>query len=546
MLEGSHRKDVIEDIQEMFGIEVASELSIAPDLSRNVFANVWRQLNVLYDEPPTVSFDGSDEDTDISTVIVPQLWPVQQQRQFLTLGAGEALLRLDWHSAGHIVVRTAPSDLVVAMAGDEDGDRPLLVAEARPRFRGPAVGRDHGEVVWTWETWDVRDPGAPRFAIETADDKGKPRDATEEFLPADKLDRGWPLGYRDRSGAPVLPYVLYHKDVGTTLWSWERGTELARGALRLASLWTHWCDGFSNAAYPQRWVLDVKPPAGHAKQIGGVSVDVIPTERKAILRFLSEQGRGSRGQWSPSMEPLAAADALLRYEQGLAVYADLSPSDLQITQGQSGYSIVVQREGQRRAQRRQKPSARLGDQLFFSAAARLSNANAGTDFPEEPAAWRIEYTEIGESLEERKAERDEIGDLMDRGLMDPIEAMRRLHPEMASDEEAEAALIRIRARRAAMEQAVAVLTADGGVGAEIPATNGARPGTVADLALNGAQVSSMLELLSFVGQGYISKEQAKTMILVAFPTVEPTEANKLVDSAPVIAAPPTKLRPPAN
>jgi hypothetical protein len=212
-----------------------------------------------------------------------------------------------------------------------------------------------------------------------------------------------------------------------------------------SSYWTSWADGFVNAAHPQRWILDVDSQAGITRTINGTAVDVIPADRKSILKFSSKgPGGGSLGQFSAAMDPLASAEALRLYEQGLAVYAGLSPSDLQLTQGQSGYSIIVSRAGQRKAQKAVEPSFRMADQKLLSIAAALSNFYINTNLPEDPREYGVYYRSLKPSFEERKAEAEAIKAEFELGLISSLDALRRLHPEIESDEEALERLLRVR------------------------------------------------------------------------------------------------------
>jgi hypothetical protein len=232
--------------------------------------------------------------------------------------------------------------------------------------------------------------------------------------------------------------------VGSRLWNWTDGIELSDGALKLAALFTHWTDGFINAAYPQRWALDVDTQAGRTRTIGGTAVDVIPVDRKSVLKFSSKgPGGGSLGQFSTAMDPLQSMESLRLYEQGLAVYAGLNPADLQITQAQSGYAIVVSRAGQRKAQKMVEPAFRLADQTLLATAAKLSNFYINTTLPENPRDYSIHYRALKPSFEERKAEAESIKMEVELGVISRLDALRRLNPEIEDDEEALERLLRV-------------------------------------------------------------------------------------------------------
>ena len=336
LLTGSHIDDVRNEIESMFSKEIAVDLEINPDLSRNPFLLIWQQLNVAYVEPPEVLT--ADPDADLASIVTPKLWAQQQQTSLYTLAMGECLVRLDlrhWLKDTEVSYRVVTPDVVLL---DSKIGQPDMVGKV-PEYRAR-----HGGIM-TREVWDIRDINNPVFRIEKQE-KGEWIDSTNEFSP--ELVGQYP--YRDTSGAPILPYILYHNRVGSQLFNWTQGSEISAGALRLAALFTHWGDGFTNAAYPQRYIIDLESPGGHTKTLGGQAVDVVSVDRKSILKFKSQgPGGGSLGQFNASMDPLASIEALKVYEQGLAVYAGLNPSDLAVTQSaQSGYAIVVSREGQRR------------------------------------------------------------------------------------------------------------------------------------------------------------------------------------------------------
>jgi len=54
---------------------------------------------------------------------------------------------------------------------------------------------------------------------------------------------------------------------------------------------------------------------------------------------------------------------------------------------------------------------------------------------------------------------------------------------------------------------------------------------VADTALNGAQISSLLEIVAAVSAGTLTADSAVAMILVAFPTISEADARKIVEAA---------------
>jgi hypothetical protein len=457
LLEGKHKVDVQTAIENQFAQEIAAGLEIDPDLSRNPYRLIFQQLNVAYLESPEVSVAG-DDDADLSPVITPKLWAQQQKTSLFALAMGESLVRIDWRhwsNATEASYRVVSPDTCVVHALPDEPDQPGSVEELR--WRGDA---------WTWEIWDIRDPAKPVFKIMEVDENNERVDATAKYAPNLAAENAYP--YRATDGRPLLPYVLYHKSVGSRLWNWSEGTELTNGSLRLGALWTNWNDGFLNCAYPQRWALDVDTQAGISRTIAGTAVDVVPVDRKSVLKFSSKgPGGGSLGQFSASMDVLSSAEALKLYEQGLAVYAGLNPADLQVTQGQSGYAIVVSRHGQRRQQKLVEPSFRMADQKLLATAAALANVYINAGLSENPRDYQISYRALRPTTAERKEQAEIIEKEVAMGMLSRIDALRQLHPEIESDEEALERLIRVRE----IEQILARLE-DGGPGLPTEAEEG--------------------------------------------------------------------------
>lgn len=434
MLTGQQRDDVIDEIRSMFAAEISMELEVNPDLSRNTFRMVWQQLCNAYLDAPYVKVKDNDN-AELGNVITHRLWPQRQTADLWAQAIRESLFRLDWVPGGdHVHYRPVSPDLVVCRALPDAPDTPGYVEEVRLRHL------PNGEEVWTKEIWDVMSP-TPIFKIVTkAGDVWT--DVTAQFAP--NLAGEYP--YMDREGKPILPYELIHAEVAPQLWSYHVGAELVAGSLRLAALWTHWGDGFTSASHPQRYAVDVSTQAGITRHYAGHNVEVIPTDHKSILRFKSDGPTGAvLGQYSPAMDPRTAAESLRMYEKGLAVYAGLNPSDLQLTQGQSGYAIVVSQHGKRAQQKRTEPARRMADQGILAKAAKMANAYAvpSPNLPEDPALYRVEYANVGTTAEERRVHTDVIRAELEMGLISRVDAYRRLNPGIESDAEAVRRLIDI-------------------------------------------------------------------------------------------------------
>lgn len=444
LVEGDHRDDVVKEIQSFFDPAIAATMTINPDLSANPQLQVVEQLCTAYDTAPTVSIEA---DADLSPILRPQLWPLMQDVHRLAEAAGECYQRVDYIE-GEIVYRDVPADMIwTARATGKHTHQPTGVVELVPRERG-------GEAVWTRETWDVSDPRSPVFRVEEwstsgSDKKGRWVDATAHWRPVTETSGSYP--YADGDG-PIFPYIVNHRRVTNALWNWRRGTELARGTLRACALMSHWCDGFVDAAHPQRYGIDVEIKGARTRNVGGTRMSVVPTDRKSILLFTAANPGGSLGQFQAAMDPASAFASLGAYLQQMATFAGLSPADLQVTSGASGHAIYVSRDGQRRVRLAQQPSLREADQRRLATAARLSNAYGGTALPTEPEAYSIGYAPIGKSLEEKRAELEEIKVRKENGLASDVDAIRVFEPQL-SEQQAFDRLVQIAREQAMVDEA---------------------------------------------------------------------------------------------
>jgi hypothetical protein len=55
-------------------------------------------------------------------------------------------------------------------------------------------------------------------------------------------------------------------------------------------------------------------------------------------------------------------------------------------------------------------------------------------------------------------------------------------------------------------------------------------GKVADLAFNGAQIASLVEVVKSAGRREIPRDSAKAIIVLSFPTIDDTEAERVLGS----------------
>ena len=415
MLYGGWDNDLKKRVRKLIG-NVRSEAQGTPDMSSNVFRAVVSQLSVLYDVPPIVG--GSDELA--AAVEEVGLWSLMTRVQRDTLGLRDMLLRVDLANDGRLTYRPVFPDLVEASPYADRPEQPIKLKEARKRD-----GR------WCWDVFDLTDPAFPVYRVESSDGA----DLTLDYLGVPSAS-GENYPYRSADGSPYLPYSIYHAAESATLWDTYEARELIEGALNVGVLFSLFSHAMRSASWPQRWAVGVE--LGGAAYIdedgdGEGRSEVVTDPATVLMLRAAEEGIGGQpmiGQWQAGADPLAMQEAIVAYERRVAAFAGLSGSDILRQSGdpRSGYAISVSRSAQREAQRRYEPMFRRADLNTLE----ISAALLGLDVKRSDLA--ITYAGIPLSVEERKAEIDEIVALLEAGLIDRATAYQMRHPETSRDQ----------------------------------------------------------------------------------------------------------------
>lgn len=404
LLEGCWADDAADREADFFAPEVRDMLPPA-ELSHNPFLTTHQQIAVLYDCDPKMEEDHAAGDP--TRLFTEDLWPLCQQRLLHQIATNEAAMRLDLYGEGdqaRIGYRVVHADLILeAEAPPETPQTPNYLVEARQRI-DPSTGK----CIWTREVWDCRNPEAPQFRIERAEESAGLTTWVDDTVTFAKV-AGWPDAYRNRKNEPVFPYVLYHRRFGSHLWDPMTGYELVLGTLTVAACWTMWLAGVRDGTHPQRVLLDGDAQVSAASALSGGSVQVRMNPQTILQVFARKRADGTFSspdikQWEPAMDPKVFGEAITDFEASLAVHAGLSPADVQRgAEATSGYAIVVSRSGQVAASRKLAPVCKVGDQLLLARAAALLNRAVGTEVAsEKPQDWKLCYPALDTEEEESK------------------------------------------------------------------------------------------------------------------------------------------------
>lgn len=528
MLSGQWKPVLRAALGEFFAPQVRDRIGSAVDMSRAPFKHAVEALNTLYLDPPTVSA----ADADLSPLSPDTLWPIRDEAQRVVIGLGECLVRWDYvdQPTPRLVQRLVLPNRCEVIANPRDQHEIWMVRETM------TIPLDTGGWMILRETHDTRENRVP-FLVERWDDQTGWQNVTAEQTR--DLDDGVP--YRDAAGQ-IVPYSLHHQTLGSHTWSWCEWAELVDAQLHAGCLQTWLLAGIRDNAYPTRVTVDLDMPTGAVVPEGdaarGTGSAYILIEPSTILRLKTSptaQGVGTVTTLPATMNIQETSLAAAGYVEQALQDAGLGPADEAPAKGVSGHAITISREALRRSQKRQIPPARLGDQRMLALGARLANRYLGASLPTDPAAYSLTYHGIPLSTAEVQSAVDRVTRLLDAGLMTRAMALREVYPQLAPAEaERLAAQLDERAMPPsppdvgepadAVEVPEAVDATTSPEVAAVVATGAA----VQDTALNGAQVTALVEVLAQIAAGTLAPDAAILLITSAFPAIDEAAARRMV------------------
>lgn len=500
LLTGTWEQDLEQRMLQNLG-SVRRQAIGAPDLSANPFEAMVSGAAALYDRPARVRHaDAFGLELMRQFVAGAQLWPLLARVQVDVLGLREELVevRAVREIGGARPVYTpVPPDLARLVPHPDDASRPMEVRHA-VRRHDP---RDPDKTVWTWDLWRVGND-APVHRVLASDGR-------HDVSAAYGLPEGGLVGpdypFLRQDGRPVLPFALYHASRTGYLLDPFHKAELVQGTLNVGVLWTFFTHCVRAASWPQRWISGGFL-GGASDEAGVRRVVADPATILEILRDPDFEGQVTAGQWGSASDPKAVAEAIAVYEARFAGYAGLDPSDLQRVSGdpRSGIALAVSTAGRRAAQRRYSPIFAPVDVQLLELTAVAMNRTVGSPvLPED--GWQVDHVALPPSIEERRAEREEVLELLRQGIYTKAEARARL-----VDEDVETAAATLAAAAAA----------DGAGG---------------DAALAGAQTQALVQVVASVARGELTARGAVAILRRSYGLDEP-EALAMVDGAESLAA----------
>lgn len=442
LLYSEHEADLVQRVRKNIG-SVRRAAWGHVDLTANPYLTMWTNAAALYDEAPDVNAPDAAEMLD--QVADVGFWAQQQRVQRDTLALREMLVRVDVDEDGDISFRPVFPDMVTLRAHPRRPSVPIGVVEHI---------YDETLDAWLRHDIDVREPARPVYVVHDSDGK----DVTGDVLGETYTGKDYP--YRRADGTPIVPYGLYHAAETGCLFDPFTYREIVEGSLNIGVLLTFYGHLVRNAAWAQRYAVNLEPIGMEATgELGERSRRrqiVTDPATLLLLKRINDATEGQVGQWSAPGDPEAVLRSISMYERRIQLIAGFTPPEVtrQEADIRSGYSLAVDREALRERQRVFLPQFRRGDRQVLSIAAALLNRVRGTSYPEDGAAYRVVYQGLPESPAEQRNRLESVTKRRDAGLIGPVTALRELRPEL-SHEEALAELVKVSTEKAELDAAVA-------------------------------------------------------------------------------------------
>lgn len=386
-----------------------------PKTTSNPFSAICREQAALYSREPVVRAPKGDVIFGVLADAIRDsgLWAKSPEFQAHVIGLREALWRVDVSPSGSVSYRPVWPDLVEARADAARPDQPVELRELRWR-------EGWG---WTWDHLSILGDEAPYYRIERY---GTDADITLDILGESYSGESYPYRYSD--GLPFLPYVMYHaRSLGDRLWHERDLLEIVEASLDLATYHTMVGHVFTDASWPQRYMMGCFPSGGDSSTDGArKEVVADPAVVIALSPDPTFTGQPIIGQWQASASVQELNAVIGEITDRVCVEAGLPPSDVQRLSARSGYSISLSNEGKRQAARRFAPSFRASDEELVGKTAALLNRAQGLNLPE--FGYSVQYVDLPLSPEELRSRREHALALLSAGLMSRVDAYLELHP----------------------------------------------------------------------------------------------------------------------
>ena len=421
ILDGAWENDLRQYIGEYIDAARSSSWG-SPAQEINTLVSVVTQISRIYDKRPNVS--NVDESANLSPL--SPLFNLHQQHERYVLTDRESAIRIDWREASHLgpgglsVRLVTPEHLVIDDIPTAPGV-PAIIKERRKRTH-PETKR----VGVYWDVWDISDPSAPSYRI-VSDESGL--DCSPDFLGEAARE---PYRYVTESGAPFLPWVLYHAKPTGRVWDPYTWSELVHATLAMGLYGTFFKHAIKDGSWVQKYGINLALKGAGTAGVGDNRRTSVSTDPASILMFTQDGNEAaSLGSFPLPVDPDKLITSIQHYQRmvndslGIDQWQSEGPGNV------SGVAIRLQRDTVRRLSEANMPQFKLGDIELLEKGARIYNLFS--DRPNGPlpvSGYAISYNGVPPSVEEQTTELDRDLKMIQIGLKSPVDIVLKANPDM--------------------------------------------------------------------------------------------------------------------
>jgi hypothetical protein len=357
--------------------------------------------------------------------------------QYMALGMGDYLIRMDVDRHGDLTVRPVSPHNVYVRAAVDAPDIPVELWELQLRY-----WMAQKRWVYTWDVYDLGDENTPpSFRIHLAAQKGGlDDDLSNIFLRHAGGESGEMVGeaypWVRENGTARLPYNFKHAVDTGMIWNEHDKRGVHRGTLNSGLYWTY--TGHAALAATGGLVLvagldpvsvDVHAPDSQISTTITRGVRTLKATPGAILYHDLQEGVTPLiKEIGPGVNLEVLHKFASGYEQRQQIRYGLPAADAEkkAANPTSGTALHISRQVKREFAAQVEPLFRRSDLDAVELAAIVLKA-AGSGFYSE-SGYSITYKEVPRSPGEEQARRDGLEWKVDQGVMSKAEMFQELNP----------------------------------------------------------------------------------------------------------------------
>lgn len=250
-----------------------------------------------------------------------------------------------------------------------------------------------------------------------------------------ELREGYPWVYTD--GKPFIPVTFFRASKPPDWWGADRWRELIEATLEEGVAWTIHRYGRLNSSsgLPYSIDCDVVGQTSEGSDAGQSYATAGPT---FLMQLQSRANKsGAAGVLQPAFDPAKDVEAIVAAYNSRMQSLGLGDTALQRGGAESGYAIIMRREGLLRLRQSTEAMFRRADQEYVRKAVACTRLwGAG---PKESTSYRISYAAVSMGSAENKELRDQEKHDLDVGIATPASVLADREGVALADAEAQLA-----------------------------------------------------------------------------------------------------------